>query len=323
MSMLSRRDILAGAIVTGVALARSVTTAFASASQPSTAVNFAVPAEACDCHTHIFGNRELFPLAASRTYTPETASVAEMRLLHSALHIQRVVVVQPTVYGADNSCMLDTVKQLGPIARGVAVISDKTSNAELDQLHQSGIRGIRIHLDSGGQWSPAITRQRFKAATDRVKVRGWHVEIETRLPVIEALKDEVMTSAVPVSFDHFGRAQAALGPHQPGFGSLLSLVHSGKAYVDLSAPDSISNQAPHYADVTPLAKALIAANPRRVTWGSNWPHPPQTLSRTITEITPLSQIDDGHSLNQLATWVTGAAQLKLILVENPARLYGF
>jgi predicted TIM-barrel fold metal-dependent hydrolase len=322
--MLSRRDILIGAGVSGAAaLARPITTAFASASQPGTSVDFIVPTGACDCHTHIFGDLRRFPFAASRAYTPETSSIAEMRSLHRALHIDRVVIVQPTFYGADNSCTLDAVKQLGSVARGIAVITDKTSNAELDQMHRGGIRGIRIHLGGENQWVPAITRQRFKAAIERIKSRDWHVEIATRLSVIEAIKDQVMASPVPVSFDHFGRAQAALGLYQPGFHALLSLVHSGKAYVDLSAPDSISKQSPDYSDVTPLAKALIAANPQRVTWGSNWPHPPETLYRKITEITPLSQIDDGRDLNQLATWTTGAAQLKLILVENPARLYGF
>jgi len=132
-----------------------------------------------------------------------------------------------------------------------------------------------------------------------------------------------MASPVPVSFDHFGGAQAALGPHQPGFDTLLSLVHRGKAYVKLSAPYRASKQAPDYADVTPLAKALIAANPQRLNWGSDWPHPQQIAGRPLTQITPLYQIDDGRDLNQLASWTSGPAQLKMILVENPARLYGF
>ncbi len=322
--MLSRRDVLIGAGMAGAsALARPIRLAFASAAQPQTPVNFDVPARACDCHTHIFGDPKQFPFTTPRVYTPETASIAEMRSLHKALHTQRVVIVQPSVYGTDGSCTLDAIKHLGPSARGIAAVSDRVSNADLDRMHRGGIRGIRINLETGGQSDPALARQRFKAAADRIKGRDWHIEMYTRLSVIEAIKDQVLASPVPVSFDHFGGAQAALGLHQPGFDTLLRLVHSGKAYVKVSAPYRSSKQAPGYADVTPLAKALIAANPQRINWGSDWPHPAQIPGRPITEITPLYQIDDGRDFNQFATWTSGTAQLKLILVENPARLYGF
>jgi predicted TIM-barrel fold metal-dependent hydrolase len=133
----------------------------------------------------------------------------------------------------------------------------------------------------------------------------------------------VMESPVPVLFDHFGGAQPSLGLNQPGFDTLLKLVHSGKAYVDISAPYRISKQAPDYPDVVPIAKAVIAANPERVTWGTGWPHPAQEPGRSFTDITPLYHINDGRNLNLLATWTSGAAQLKLALVENPAKLYGF
>jgi predicted TIM-barrel fold metal-dependent hydrolase len=323
--MLTRRDLLVGAGIAGVAAFTSRSgIAFAKASQPISKVDFDVPKGACDCHTHIFGDPKQFPYTPGRVYTPETASISEGRFCHRDLHTDRVVIVQPSVYGADNSCTLDAIKQLGPEARGIAVIDDKTSEADLDELHQKGIRGIRINLETAGQADPSLARRRFKGAADRLKTRrNWHMEIYTRLSVIEAIKEDVVASPVPVSFDHFGGAQGALGVHQPGFDVLLSLVHSGKAYVKVSAPYRSSKQAPDYPDVVPLAKALIAANPQRITWGTDWPHPQQIPGHSSQEITPLYQIDDGRDLNQVAVWAPDPAERKLILVENPARLYGY
>lgn len=323
--MLSRREILIGAGIAGMTtLATRVTTALAIASQPSTPVNFDVPKGACDCHTHIFGDPRRFPYAAGRAYTPESASIAELRSLHQALHIDRVVIVQPSVYGTDNSCTLDAIEQLGPSARGIAVIDGKTTDADLDQMHRSGVRGIRINLETAGEADPSVAKQRFKAAVEQIKRRSnWHIQIYTRLSVIEAIKDEVAASPVPVSFDHFGGAQAALGLQQPGFDALFSLVKSGKAYVKLSAPYRSSKLAPDYADVAPLAESLVAANRQRILWGSDWPHPQQIAGRKAEEITPLYQIDDGRDFDQFAVWVPDPAQRKAILVDNPARLYGF
>jgi predicted TIM-barrel fold metal-dependent hydrolase len=324
--MISRRDVLIGATAAGAtALVRGEAPVFARTSQPSTPVNFDVPAGACDCHTHVFGDPRRFPFAASRTYTPEQATVAEMRALHRALHTGRVVIVNPSVYGADNACTLDGIKQLGSTARGIAVIDEKTPESALDEMDRAGIRGIRINLETAGQSDPAVARQRFQVAVDRIKRRGkWHIQVYTRLSVIEGIKEQVMAAPMPVVFDHFGGAQAALGIGQPGFESLLNLVRTGKAYVKLSAPYRSSTQPPDYADVAPLAKALIAANPQRMLWGSDWPHPASPVAhRPVTEITPLWQVDDGRILNQFAVWAPDAALRKTILVENPAKLYGF
>ncbi len=288
-----------------------------------TPVHFDVPAGACDCHTHIFGDTRRFPFAPVRVYTPEPASVPEMRSLHRALHTERVVLVQPSVYGTDNACTLDAMKQLGRTSRGIAVIDDKTTEAALDDMHRAGIRGIRINLETAGQTDPAMGRQRFQTAIERVNHRKWHVQIYTRLPVIAGMADLVMASPVPIVFDHFGGAQASLGVQQPGFEALLKLVRAGKAYVKLSAPYRSSTQAPDYPDVAPLAKALIAANPERTIWATDWPHPAQIPGRNFQEITPLYQIDDGRIFNLLPTWAPASAQRKTILVSNPAKLYDF
>ena len=318
---MTRRDFVKGAVIAS-AVARP-RFADATAAQPSTPVRFKVPPGACDCHTHVFGDPARFPFAAGRTYTPETASVAEMRRLHAALHTTRTVVVQPSVYGTDNACTLDAIRQLAPNARGVAVIDDRIPDATLDEMHRAGVRGIRINLATVGQNDPEIGRRRLTAAIERVRTRGWHIQMFTQLAVISALHDEVSTSPVPIVFDHFGGAQAAGGVTQPGFDVLLDLVRTGRAYVKVSAPYRGSTSAPDFGDMAPLARALITANVQRILWGTDWPHPDTTPGRQPNEISPLRQIDDGKVFNQFAAWVPDAKVRKAILVDNPAALYGF
>ncbi|BBC01530.1 MULTISPECIES: amidohydrolase family protein [Bradyrhizobium] len=321
--MLTRRDMMLASIAAGVTMTSS--NAFSKAAQPSTAVNFDVPAGACDCHTHIHGDPEKFPFFAGRVYTPEPASPEEMSALHKALHVERVVIVTPSVYGPDNSSTLFGITARGPTARGVAVIDDKTSESDLDAMNKAGFRGIRLNLATGGVNDPNVGRQRFSAAIERMKARGWHVQLFTSLAMISAIKDLVATAPVPVVFDHFGGAEAALGTGQPGFADLLALVKSGKAYVKISGAYRASKLAPDYADATPLAQALIAANAERIVWGTDWPHPDSVTpqGKKVTDVTPLFQIDDGRLLNQLPVWAPDAAIRKAILVDNPARLYGF
>jgi predicted TIM-barrel fold metal-dependent hydrolase len=239
--------------------------------------------------------------------------------------MERVVIVQPSVYGTDNSATLDGMRELGNRARGVAVIDDKTSDAELDAMGKAGIRGIRLNLATAGINDPAAARQRFENAVARVRNRGWHIQFNTQLPVIDALSQQLLASPVTVVIDHFGGATSARGVNQPGFSALVNLVKSGKAYVKISgAADSVSTQ-PDFADVTPLARALVTANPQRILWGSNWPHPGSTAvaGRKPTDLAPHVQTDDGKVLNLLPVWVPDASTRRLILTENPARLYGW
>jgi predicted TIM-barrel fold metal-dependent hydrolase len=321
--MLTRRSILLASIAAGVTMPNR--TVLATAAQPSTPVNFDVPAGACDCHTHIHGDPEKFPFFSGRVYTPELASPEEMSALHKALHIERVVIVTPSVYGTDNSATLFGMKARGATARGVAVIDDKTPEGDLDAMGKAGIRGIRLNLATGGVSDPAVGRPRFQAAVERVKNRGWHIQLFTSLAMISAIKDLVAASPVPVVFDHFGGAQAALGPEQPGFSDLLELVKSGKAYAKISGAYRASKLGPDYADAAPLARALIAANSDRIVWGTDWPHPDSVTppGKKPSDVTPLFQIDDGRLLNQLPAWAPEASIRKKILVDNPAQLYGF
>ncbi len=320
--MITRRDSLKTAMAAAGLLRAHAS--FAKASQPATAVDFDVPPNACDCHTHIFGDPRKFPLWPGRAYTPETASPGEMSALHRALHMQRVVIVNPSIYGTDNSATLFGIKARGANARGVAVIDEKTSESDLDAMNRGGIRAIRINLTNAGQTDPAIARQRFQAALKRVQHRDWHIEMYTTLGVISGIQELVRVSPVAVVFDHFGGAQATLGAHQPGFADLVALVESGKAYVKISGAYRASTLA-DYADVKPLAQALIAANADRIIWGSDWPHPHPEAQKghPLAEVTPLYQIDDGRVLNLLPVWAPDAATRKRILVDNPARLYGF
>src|SRR5271155_1523302 len=238
--MLTRREVLAvsaGALI-------STRSGFAKAAQPQTPVNFDVPAGACDCHTHIFGDPEKFPLFSGRMYTPESASPEEMAALHKALHIERVVIVTPSVYGPDNSATLLGMKARGANARGVAVIDDKTPESDLDAMNAAGFRGIRLNLATGGTSDPNVGRQRLQAAVERVKARGWHIQMFTGLAMISAIKDLVAASPVPVVFDLLGGALAAPGVGQPGFAALLALVKSGKAYVKISGAYRASEPGP-------------------------------------------------------------------------------
>src|SRR5207248_11784886 len=188
--MLTRRDVLIGAIAAGATM--HLRTGFAKASQPETPVNFEVPLGACDCHTHIHGDPEKFPFFAGRVYTPETALPEEMAALHRALRIKRVVIVTPSVYGTDNSATLYGMKARGADARGVAVIDDQTPDGDLDAMGKAGVRGIRLNLATGGSNDPALARARFAAALPRMASRNWHIQIYTNLAVIAAIKDLVL-----------------------------------------------------------------------------------------------------------------------------------
>jgi predicted TIM-barrel fold metal-dependent hydrolase len=294
------------------------------ASQPKTPVGFRVPPGACDCHVHVFGKADEFPFIAARGYTPPPADADELLRLQNALSLSRVVIVQPSVYGSDNSCTLDGMRRLGPErARGVAVIDAETTAAALKDMHAAGIRGVRVNLETSGQADPAMSRSNLAAAIKRVAPLGWHVQVYTRLSVVEAVYEDVMKSDVPVVFDHFGGAPAAGGVEQPGFAALLALVRAGKAYVKVSGHYRSSVKAPAFDDVAPLARALIAANPDRIVWGTDWPHPHHAEPGKELEPTAGFDIDDGLALAQLPRWAPTAATRRKILVDNPARLYDF
>jgi predicted TIM-barrel fold metal-dependent hydrolase len=286
---------------------------------------FAVPPGACDCHTHVFGPPTQFPFTPQRSYTPGEASLEELLALQRDLHLDRVVIVQPSVYGTDNSCTVDALRRLDGRGRAVAVIADDITQAELEALHRAGVRGVRLNLATAGVNDPDVARRRLAATTARIAPLNWHVQIYTDMAVIAALQADLEALKVPLVIDHFGGAQAAWGPTQPGFAALLALVRAGKAYVKLSAPYRSSSRRPDYADVASLAAPLIAANPARMLWGSDWPHPGGGHKRgqSIEEIEAFFPEDDGRTLNLLTEWAPDPTLRRQILVDNPALLYDF
>ena len=297
------------------------------ATTAGTAVNFDIPPGACDCHVHVFGDPARFPFAEKRVYTPPQASVEELLDLQKALRLERVVVVQPSVYGADNFCTVDAVRRMGARARGVVVIDTAKSRAALEEMAAAGVRGVRLNLETNtaGRFEPDAAKAVLDTTAGQISGLGWHVQIFTRPSIIAALKDHIAQLSFPVVVDHFGGAAAAPGVSQAGFDALLELVKSGRVYVKISGAYRVSQKAPDFADVTPLAQALVAGNPDRIVWGTDWPHPNSDLGRgrPLTEIAPPFPIDDGLLLNQLPKWAPDAAIRRKILVDNPARLYGF
>jgi predicted TIM-barrel fold metal-dependent hydrolase len=326
--MLTRRIMLHHLGAAGVSAA-ALRAGIADAAMPSerSAPNFEVPRGACDCHVHVFGDPAKFPFAEKRVYTPPGASIEELLQLQSSLHLDRVVVVQPSVYAADNSCTVDAVRRMGARARGVAVVDKSTPSAALEDMAAAGIRGVRLNLEtnSAGKFDPDSAKALLDATAQQIGGRGWHVQFYARLTTIAALKDHFAQLPFPLVFDHFGRATAADGLNQPGFDALLDLVKSGRAYVKISGAYRCSDKAPDYADVMPLAQALVKANPDRIVWGTDWPHPNSDAGRgkPLTDITAPFPIDDGLLFNQMAKWVPDTGTRKKILVDNPARLYGF
>jgi predicted TIM-barrel fold metal-dependent hydrolase len=317
--MLTRRAMLSQIGAAGVALKAGAGLA-AAPSTVKTPVDFDVPRGACDCHVHIFDSVH-FPYFSGRLYSPPEASIDDLRALQSALHFDRVVIVTPSVYGVDNSCTLNAVHELGARARGVAVIDKSISAAALDAMAAAGVRGVRLNLETAGESDPAAAKRILAATAEQIAGRNWHIQFNTRLSVITALKSDIMALPMPVIFDHFGGAKAAPGLSQPGFVDLIDLVKSGHAYVKISAAYRTSDKTPDFPDTAPLAQALVAANPDRVVWGSNWPHPGR--GPTPTALAPPYPNDDGRVLNLLPTWVGDPAVRKKILVDNPGRLYGF
>ncbi len=236
-----------------------------------------------------------------------------------------MVIVHPSVYGTDNACTVETVRALNGRARGVAVIDSKVTDAALADMHAAGIRGVRINLGAIGESDPAVARRYLQEAAARVAPLGWHVQTYGALSVFDALRDVIAGLPATLVIDHFACADAALGPQQPGLDAIYTLLRSGKIYVKISGGYHPS-KLPGYPDVAPIARALIAANVDRILWGTDWPHPGGGQGKPITDFTaiePFIPVDDGFALNRLNEWCANRAMLEKILVENPARLYGF
>jgi predicted TIM-barrel fold metal-dependent hydrolase len=284
-----------------------------------------IPDGACDCHMHVFGPLDAYPPSPMRAYTPRIASLKDWAAMAGRIGLQRQVLVQPSAYGTDNRCMLDAMRVAGDRCRGVAVIDGATTDAELLEMQLLGVRGVRINAASIGVDDPKLVAPDIARTMARVAPLGWHVQLFIKLAVIDALADFLAGSPVPVVIDHMGLARAELGEEQPGFATLLALLRRGTCWVKLSGVYRMSSTAPDHTDAAPIARALIAANPGRAIWGTDWPHTGEHGHATHGDV-PLVEyrkLDDGRLLDMLAGWCGDAATLRRVLVENPAELYGF
>ncbi len=267
------------------------------------------PKGACDTHMHVYESR--FALAPTATFKPPEAPVSDYKAVCAQLGIERSVVVQPSAYGFDNRCTLEAMAALGPGARGIAVVDTDVADAELDRLTKLGLRGIRFHMLPGG----CLGWDKLEPLAARVAMFGWHVQLQMdgrnladRAAVLARLPGRLV-------IDHVGKFLEPVPLDHPGFRALLGLVAGGRTWVKLSAPYEVSKSgAPHYADVGALAKALVRTAPERMLWASNWPHPSMPRDRMP---------DDAALLDLLLDWAPDEATRKLILVDNPARVYGF
>jgi D-galactarolactone isomerase len=267
------------------------------------------PAGMCDTHIHFYDHK--YPLAPTATMDPPDASVADYLKLRKRLGIERTVVVQATAYGTDNRCTLDAVSQMGDSARGVVVVDDSVSDAELERLTKAGVRGLRFHMLAGGVL-PWDLLERMSA---RVREFGWLIQLQCdgrQFPEREAM---IRRASGTVIIDHIGKFLEPVPVDHPSFLVLLRLLEKSNIHLRLAGAYEVSKVgAPSYGDVGALAKAAIRAAPEKIVWASNWPH---------VGAKPNNKPDDAGMLDLLLDWAPDEMVRKKILVDTPARLYGF
>ncbi len=272
--------------------------------------SFILPQGAVDCHFHIFGPKPAYPYAAGRSYTPPDASVAQYEKLAATLGIARAVIVQPSVYGMDNRRTLDAIKESRLISRAVVVLDPGTPEAELDKLHGIGVRGVRINL----LFKAGLALESAVALADEIRDLGWHLQFLADVSEIVDLPDLVRRLKVPVVFDHLGHMPISKGIQNRGFQNLLGLLRDGLAWVKISGAERTSAlDAPPFDDIRPVLDALIGANPNRLVWGTDWPHP----------AIPKSVPEDAELLDAFGGWIDDDTISNLIFVDNPNQLYLF
>jgi len=268
------------------------------------------PPGATDCHLHIYGPRDKYPLAPTCPLEPPDGPIETYQAVQARLGIERVVIVQPAAYGKNNSCTMDAVKELGDFARAVVVVDESVSDGELNRLTEAGACGIRFFMFPGG----VLPWEILETMAARVHDFGWHVQLQ--LDGRELPEREQVLKRLPANLviDHVGKFLEPVSTDSSAFKSLLRLVDAGRCWVKLSSPYETSEMGPpHYGDIGVLAKALIKAAPERMVWASNWPHP------SAQEHPP----DDAVLLDTLLDWAESNETRHRILVDNPAELYRF
>src|SRR5450759_4352744 len=265
------------------------------------------PANAADCHIHIYDPRFQPPVAK-----PLNGAVPDYRLLQKRIGVSRVVIVQPRNYVTDNAVTVDAIKQLGiNNARGVAVLRPTVTDAELKSLNDGGIRGIRFTV--GNPLTAVVSIDMIEPLAKRIAAFGWHVQLN--MPADKIVENADMLRRLPtqIAFDHMGQFPLPAGLAHPAYGVIRSLVDKDRAWVKISgAYLNTKIGPPTYADATAIAQAYVKAAPERLVWGSDWPHP-----------SPPVKPDDAVLFDLLTAWAPEEATRNRILVANPEALYGF
>jgi 2-pyrone-4,6-dicarboxylate lactonase len=272
----------------------------------------AVPAHACDVHAHVCGPRAAFPLVANRLYNPPEAPLAEYRHMLDALGIERGVLVQPSVYGTDNSAMMEALAQDRQRLRAVAVLPFDVSADEVKRLHGLGVRGVRCNIVDLKVGKGQLPLQGLQQVARTIAPYGWHIEFLMHVNEFPDLDRQLANLPVPVVFGHLGYVPTQLGATE-GFDALLRLATAGKAWIKLTAPYRLTPEAFPYPTANPAAQRLLNEVPQRLMWGSDWPHV------FIKSAMP----NDGDLFNLFLDWVGDRDLLRTILVDNPADVYGF
>ncbi len=268
---------------------------------------FKPPPGTVDCHIHIIQDPDRFPVDPGRSYDPAPAPLYAYDHVCATLGIDRAVLVQPSVYGTDNRLLMEVLQAEPDRFRGVAVVGDGVTDATLDAMALAGVVGVRANLLFGA----GITLEAAARLAPRLEARNMHLQL---LMTIAGARDELLAlSRLPVAlvFDHMGHFPAGVGTDFAEFDLMLGLMKEGRAWAKLSAPYRLSAAGPPYADLRPIADALIAAAPDRVVWATDWPHP------AIRGPMP----NDGALLDCLADWAPDEETRRRILVDNPAALY--
>ena len=273
-----------------------------------------MPALACDTHAHVLGPAAQYDYSPARVYTPPDCLPKDYRHMLDMMGVTRAVLIQPSVYGTDNAAMLDAMKADPQRLRGVAVVDPSISDAELKMMHAAGVRGVRVNIVDVKDRKPgSLPMDMLRNLAARIAPLGWHVEFLMHADEFPDLDKTFADFPAPIVLGHLGYMKTSLGLDNPGFQALLRLMQAGRAWVKLTGPYRISGGPMPHADTVPYANALIKANADRVIWGSDWPH---VMHKGAMP-------NDADITDLLLQWVPDAAQRELVLVSNPARLYGF
>ncbi|MGE0095498.1 MAG: amidohydrolase [Alphaproteobacteria bacterium] len=276
---------------------------------PKAPPRFRPPPGTTDCHLHIFGPYARYPLQPNRSFTPPEASLANYERLMKTLGIERCVVVQPSVYGTDNSCTEDAVERLGPISRGVAVLGPDVEEATLKRLDRVGFRGVRLNLLFRG----GVPIEAMEPLAKRLAPYGWHIQLLLDARTLPDLAPRLRALPVEIVIDHMGYMPVSVGMNSPAVDTMRRLLGEGRTWVKLSGSYAVTVDGPPYVDAASLARTLLEAAPERCVWGTDWPHP--AAKGTMP--------DDSELLDLVPTWTTDAALQRKLFRDNPAALYGF